>query len=483
MQLKIVVHCLGVLSLGLLAAAHFAAHAAEPEKPFGMVQHKDNTRHIDPGIATDRAASPFFPSRATTAGRTTTHELFDPPEVCGACHTEIYAQWKGSMHSRAWTDPIFRAVLNAVSKATGGKVDNFCMGCHTPVGVVTREATPSGEGMSAIADRGVQCDVCHSISDATGIGNGAYVLTPKLYGRPLKFGPFDDAISPYHDTAFSPLHTRSEFCGQCHNVTHPFNRLPIERTYDEWRDSPYAGLNVQCQDCHMKPVAGRATFFSKDREKIYTHNFVGGNMLVTKLLGSEKHEKLAEEMLQSAARVEIFAPSRLVAGASNKVRVRVTNVGAGHKLPTGFPEGREMWIDFRVVDGAGKTVYRLGGIDDGHTEAGTKSFRVVLGDKDGKVVDLNPLDADRVLFDNRIPPKGYDDSEFSFDLPGDAQGRLRIVADLNYWSFPQGFLDHLMGKDAPPVPIAKMDSASAFVDVAPARLASVIPPAPPKSSP
>src|SRR5882672_555950 len=358
-------------------------------------------------------------------------DQFDSPEICGGCHVEIYAQWKGSMMANAWTDPIYRAVLNAVSKATGGKVDKFCMGCHTPVGVVTGEAKPSGEGMSEIAGRGVQCDVCHNISDSMGIGNGSYVLTPKLHGRPLKFGPFKDAISPFHDTAFSPL--------------------------------------------HMKPAPGRATPFSREREQIHVHNIVGGNMLVPKMLGSEKHSKLAEEMLQSAAKVEIFAPSSLVAGAINKVRVRVTNVGAGHKLPTGFPEGREMWIDFRVMDGAGRTLYRLGEVRDGYTEDGTKSFKVVLGDKEGKVVDLNPMDADRILFDNRIPAKAYADTEFSFLVPGDLQGKLQIVADLNYWSFPQGFLDQLMGKDAPTVPIAKMARASVRSEAVPAVASTASP--------
>ena len=470
---KTVVLLAEVLLIALPSAYLVVAHAETPAAPFGVVPHKDNTQQFDPGVATKN--SPFFPSRASTAGRKTMSDQFDSPEICGGCHVEIYAQWKGSMMANAWTDPIYRAVLNAVSKATGGKVDKFCMGCHTPVGVVTGEAKPSGEGMSEIAGRGVQCDVCHNISDSMGIGNGSYVLTPKLHGRPLKFGPFKDAISPFHDTAFSPLHAKSEFCGQCHNVTHPFNLLPIERTYDEWRDSPYAGMNVQCQDCHMKPAPGRATPFSREREQIHVHNIVGGNMLVPKMLGSEKHSKLAEEMLQSAAKVEIFAPSSLVAGAINKVRVRVTNVGAGHKLPTGFPEGREMWIDFRVMDGAGRTLYRLGEVRDGYTEDGTKSFKVVLGDKEGKVVDLNPMDADRILFDNRIPAKAYDDTEFSFLVPGDLQGKLQIVADLNYWSFPQGFLDQLMGKDAPTVPIAKMARASVRSDAVPASASTASP--------
>jgi hypothetical protein len=173
--------------------------------------------------------------------------------------------------------------------------------------------------------------------------------------------------------------------------------------------------------------------------------------------------------------VEIFAPSPLVAGALTTVRVRVTNVGAGHKLPTGFPEGREMWIDFRVMDEAGRTLYRLGEVRDGYTEPGTKIFKVVLGDKEGKVVELNPMDADRILFDNRIPAKGYDDTEFSFPVPGDLHGKLHIAAELNYWSFPQGFLDHLMGKDAPKVPIAKMARASVRIEAVPATASTAHP--------
>ena len=455
--------------LSMAAALPAGADTTARSLPgFGMVPFPDNTGHLDPGIAVpDPGAFPFFPSRAATGGRTIVSEQFDPPEVCGGCHVEIYRQWKGSMHSNAWTDPVYRAVLDLVSKRRGGKADNFCMGCHTPVGVVTGEATPSGEGMSAVADRGVQCEVCHNISQSRGIGNGAYVLTPKLYGRPLKFGPFRDAVSPYHDTAYSKLHTQSEFCGQCHDVTHPFNRLPIERTYTEWRDSSYAGMGVQCQDCHMKPVRGRATPFSKERERIYTHNFVGGNVLVTRLLGSEKHARMSEGMLRSAARVDLFPPAALAAGQANKVRVRVTNVGAGHKLPTGFPEGREMWLDFKAVDGSGTTLYRLGSVKDGHTEPGTASFKVVLGDKNGNVVDLDVLDADRILYDTRLEPKGYRDVEYTFDLPADVTGQVRLVADLNYWSFSQAFLDHVLGKDAPRTVITRMASASVAVRVNP----------------
>jgi len=372
------------------------------------------------------------------------------------------------MHSNAWVDPIYRAALNHISKAANGVADQLCMGCHTPIGVVTGEANPGGTGMSAVANRGVQCEVCHNISETNGIGNGAYVLTPKLHGRPLKFGPFKDAQSPYHDTAYSQLHTQSEFCGQCHNVNHPFNRMPIERTYDEWKDSVYAGQGVQCQDCHMKPAPGQASPLGKQRPKIYSHYFVGGNALSTALLNEkvDVHADMAIEQLQHCATVDISAAPSYSAGAMALVRVKVTNVGAGHKLPTGFPEGREMWLDFKVTDASGKEVYRLGAVKAGKTEPESKTFKVVLGDKNGNVVDLELLQADRVLYDTRIPAKGYSMVDYVFVVPADARGPLTINADLNYWSVSPDWIGRLMGDKAPQVPVIRMANARMTVRVA-----------------
>lgn len=447
-----------LLTFLLLCCSSLAVASASEAQPFGIVQFPSNITHLDSGVA--RHNDPFFPSRASTAGRKITPAHFDQPQVCGGCHTEIYAQWNGSMHSRAWDDPVYRAALNYISKASGGKADNFCMGCHTPIGVVTGTASPSGEGMSEAANDGVQCEVCHNISGSSGIGNGAYVLTPRLNGRPLKFGPFNDAVSPYHDTSYSELHTRSEFCGQCHDVTHPFNRVPLERTYSEWRDSSYAGKGIQCQDCHMKPAPGTATPFSKKREKIYSHYFVGGNALVTRMLGSPVHAEMAEAMLRSAAKVEFVSTAPLTRGAVNVVRVRVENIGAGHKLPTGFPEGREMWLDLKVVDARGAEIYRLGAVKNGVTEKGTKSFKVVLGDRHGHEVHTNILEADRILYDTRLEPSGSREVEYMVKLPKEVSGPVTLRADLNYWSFSQALLDQLMGEQAPRAHITEMASAS-----------------------
>src|SRR5687767_214323 len=102
-----------LLTFLLLCCSALAVASSSEAQPFGIVQFPSNITHLDGGIA--RHNDPFFPSRASTAGLKITPAHFDQPQVCGGCHTEIYAQWNGSMHSRAWDDPVYRAALNYIS--------------------------------------------------------------------------------------------------------------------------------------------------------------------------------------------------------------------------------------------------------------------------------------------------------------------------------------------------------------------------------
>ena len=437
-----------------------------------IIELPGNADHFDLLFADEQSEeeTPFFPSRATTNNKKLTLDMFEKAEVCAGCHGTIYNEWKDSIMASSWDDPIYRALLAKASAATDGKVDKLCIGCHTPMGLTTDSVSATGNDKVHIS--GIGCDDCHSISASTGLGNGSYVLTPKKFGRPLKFGPRKDASSPYHDTAYSELHTKSEFCSTCHNVTHPFNRMPVERTYDEWRDSPYASAGIQCQDCHMTPDPGvtknpgKAAVMGPEREHVYSHRFTGANMTLHKHFGQDEMAERALKLLQSAATIEFLTlPEGLQPGASATVHVRVTNVGAGHKLPTGFPEGREVWIDFVVKDNTGEEVYRLGAVEDGHTEAGTHSFKATLGDPDGNVVEFAVWEADRVLSDTRILPMGYSDARFDFNIPLNAKGPFTVTAELNYWGFPQSILDKIVGENKIESQIAKMASISRKIPV------------------
>ncbi|NBA97997.1 multiheme c-type cytochrome [Pseudomonas sp. R5(2019)] len=449
------------LLVGLLAATLVAAD--EPQSN----GHQGNEKWLEPirsKLMQVPGGMPFFPHRANTTGNAVLNvKDFDDAQVCGACHTEIYKQWRTSIMSQAWEDPIYRALMARASEATDGRVDNFCTGCHTPIGLTTGQITSAVNRASVefTAQKhpmpGVDCESCHNISGRTGLDNGAYILSPKANGKPTKFGPRKDAVSPYHDTVYSELHTRSDFCATCHNVTHPFSSVAVERTYDEWLESPYSVNNETCQSCHMPGFAGKAAIMGPDRENVASHWFSGANATVLTHLGQEEGAQRARDMLARAAEIHFQQlPAAIMPGQYTSLAVKVANVGAGHKLPTGFPEGREIWIDFRVQDASGRELYRLGSIKDGKTEDGTRNFKVHLGDKDGKELDIEVWNATQILSDNRILPKGYDIREFSFLVPTDAVGPLTLTAELNYWPFSQKLVDYLLGKDKLQVEITRM---------------------------
>src|SRR5208283_5008841 len=47
-------------------------------------------------------------------------------------------------------------------------------------------------------------------------------------------------------------------------------------------------------------------------------------------------------------------------GSSLRIPVTIENVGAGHRVPAGFSQEREVWVELRVVDARGSVVYEVG---------------------------------------------------------------------------------------------------------------------------
>jgi Zn-finger protein len=371
----------------------------------------------------------FYPSLLSVKdGRPVTSSEFESPEQCSGCHMDIYSQWNGSMHSKAFVDPVFQALWKIGSKETDGLVDKYCAGCHTAVGTASEEvAFDEAQDMftvSEIASRGVQCDFCHTIAGTTyhqtptgETQNASLIADP----GPVKRGPYHDSKSPSHETAYSELHTKSEFCGNCHHVFHPVNNFPIERTYDEWKYSVYAQEGIQCQDCHMMPVEkaietartmqkqtnpGKAAIMGPERDNVHTHEFVGANFTLPALLGSEKHSEIATARLQSAADVAILLPDEVKAGELASVKVKVTNVGAGHNLPTSLTEVRQMWLDVQVTDATGQEIYRSGALDDEYNiDPEAVIFNANAVDAEGHHT-VKPWEIVRFDSNNTIPPKG-----------------------------------------------------------------------------
>ncbi len=47
-------------------------------------------------------------------------------------------------------------------------------------------------------------------------------------------------------------------------------------------------------------------------------------------------------------------------GSSLRIPLTIENVGAGHRVPAGFSQEREVWVELRVLDARGSVVYEVG---------------------------------------------------------------------------------------------------------------------------
>lgn len=271
--------------------------------------------------------------------------------------------------------------------------------------------------------------------------------------------------------------TRSRLCGSCHNVDNPVlswdpirqqywpnangtkapsfgsgELFPIETTFDEWLNSQYAttgvyapqfagakpdGIVGACQDCHMPRRQGFAA--EPANQPVYrdcqtsgclpVHEFAGANSWVPRLLldprwrlnAAEEASFLssaefsARQMLSRAATITVTLE---VSGTQKLATVRVYNQ-TGHKLPTGYPEGRRMWINLKAYDQEGNLLVEYGGYDPASgillIAPETKIYEVKQGIT-AELANLLGVSAgesfhfvlnNTVIKDNRIPPRGF----------------------------------------------------------------------------
>lgn len=429
------------------------------------------------------------------------------PGVCQSCHTApIYTKWRGSMMSQAGRDPLMWSALHIANK-DAPEAGDYCLRCHTPKGWLEGHSHPAdGSALDPNQDIpvGVTCEVCHRLVDPApgstdsaatidaGIrtaitptipytsyaGSGMMILDPQDRRR----GPFtvNAPHTPTYQTDFvgqtSANLTRSRLCGSCHNVDNPTlswdqtknqywpnsnnqaapsflrsNLFPIERTFEEWKNSAYVngvfapqfagakavGIVGACQDCHMSRTTGKAASFetavNRDCQTtgcLPAHEFFGGNVWVPQLLQDARWRLKSDDVselnntitnaslfLQKSATMFVTLAT---SGTTHIATVRVSNE-TGHKLPTGYPEGRRMWINLKAYNANNQLIFEAGAyngstgvLDQGSTKVYeaklgiTPEFANLLnrpGITQGETFHfvLNNV----ILKDNRIPPRGF----------------------------------------------------------------------------
>lgn len=432
------------------------------------------------------AVSRFYPSMIDTLtmepvklGR------FDLARTCGECHPTQYRRWSKSMHSQSFKDPFYRGVLAAAAKEAGQESARLCTGCHSPIGTLADFiwVRDSGEVVSdERVNEGVTCDLCHSIAASRAPkagdipGNAGFMVD--LSGA--KYGPYKDAYSDFHPSVYSELHTTSLFCASCHEIYNPETRATITRTYQEWKASDYAKNGIQCQDCHMLPpqlivstaanmkrveIPGLTSAWDTYRTPFYPHNFTGANVPIPEQAGNYEDADDARSLLSLAAIVTIEDVRYVKEEKSIEFTVAVRNERAGHNLPSGMTEIRQMWLEVDVKDrgNKGARLWRTGAVNEsGLLDPQTPLFQAKGVDVDGNPT-WKPWRIAKIVGDTTIPPKTT--VRFPFSIPvGEAKGPYNVVANLRYRSFDQKLADEYLKIPNYRVPVIIMAAGSAEIE-------------------
>jgi hypothetical protein len=146
---------------------------------------------------------------------------------CSSCHARAHAAWVGSMHARAWSDPVFLRAFELEPR-------QWCKNCHSPL-----QAAHAG---ALSLDVGINCATCHvRAGQILGARERAAGLSVHAVQRSSGF-----------DTA--------ALCEGCHQFNFPkrhepveYSDVPMQNTLAEWRN---AGAS-ECHNCHDEAHAVR----------------------------------------------------------------------------------------------------------------------------------------------------------------------------------------------------------------------------------
>jgi len=326
----------------------------------------------------------------------------DPTADCVECHAQHVEEWSMSSHAYAAVDPVFHSMVRLGQHETNGALDQFCVQCHTPIGMATGQTevvfdeevgsyVQDLDGLDDLAKTGVSCDVCHSISAVMEPHNARMVLSPNGVRRGTIENP---APTDAHASMFSPLHESADLCSSCHAVTNPKGAL-VEETFQEWVVSPAAADGKNCQSCHMPSYTGTSAPGAPVRE-LHRHTFTGVDVSLLPpgaFPGYHELRELSASLLQSSATLRVTSDS-----STQELVVEVDNL-AGHALPSGATAERQLWIEVVVRSNqSGTVLYESGTLDEtGNLRDGFESHTTEPGSDPDLSVFTQYMLSDTVL--------------------------------------------------------------------------------------
>jgi MYXO-CTERM domain-containing protein len=188
----------------------------------------------------------------------------------------------------------------------------------------------------------------------------------------------------------------------------------------------------------------------------------------------EAGARRAEAMLRSAVSLELRDPPRSAApGATIQVTARITNL-SGHRVPTGYADGRRMWLDVALVDAEGRETVVSGAYDAAQarlTEDPQLKLYETHHGRAGMGYSFHIALNNTIVYDTRLPPRGYrplpghepvgadysggengtlrhwDDARYNITIPATARGAVRVRVRARYQSTVREFIDFLAAEN------------------------------------
>ena len=251
-------------------------------------------------------------------------------QQCARCHSKQLREWRGSLHASAGSPGLLGQVERVLragrrrGKDRGAYAED-CLRCHAPLAEAQPVLRPGQRGGDdsviaytrnrsfdeALQKEGLGCASCHV--------RGWTRLGPPLMDESKLLD------LPSYPRIEAQIYERSDFCLPCHQLPARTakNGRPFLDTYREWLEGPYMRRGIQCQHCHMP-----------NRE----HTWKG------------VHDP---ETFRQGIDLDVIAGRSADSGVVS-VRARVSNVGAGHFLPT--TPTPAAWLRIELVDRDGVAI-------------------------------------------------------------------------------------------------------------------------------
>ncbi len=227
--------------------------------------------------ASENSTSPAVDDAGASHLALFAEERYPSANTCKTCHEQHYQQWAVSQHAYAQLSPVYMAMQNRINQLTSGTNGDFCIRCHTQVGMNLGESTSiSNLERHPTSREGITCVVCHRLDKNYGKVSGRIALVEGDLLSPV-FGPqgneelervldnrnefrvVTDPDQPgrkiHAEVGHFPALSTSGFCGTCHDVN-LHNGFRLEEAFSEYKNSPAAEAKQSCQDCHMGKIQG-----------------------------------------------------------------------------------------------------------------------------------------------------------------------------------------------------------------------------------